>query len=221
MRFPIGLLASGRLVRPQAEPSQEEQPKVEEYGVSVPPIGEAPDQRQGVHGPIEAERVRAKEEPKVDGRQGDPAWIYEALLKNSQVASLAEVAAHKTPPFKLSERTPEESLEEKPPLLSEATGHHKLGAICMGGPKGFPKRQRSASPFIPPFMARFVRRLLILQSSFVPAAARPAVPKKGDEAARVFRVSVHAPLKVLTRSCHGSHASSYLAPRQADMTPPP
>jgi len=69
VRFAIGLLAFGRLVRPQAEPSQEEQPKIEEYGASVPPIGKAPDQRQGVHGPIKAERVRAKEKPKVDGRQ--------------------------------------------------------------------------------------------------------------------------------------------------------
>lgn len=69
MRFAVGLLGFRRPARPQAEPSQRQQPEVEGRGVGVPPVGKAPDQRQGVHRPIEAEPVRAKQEPEVDGGQ--------------------------------------------------------------------------------------------------------------------------------------------------------
>ncbi|KAG7253576.1 hypothetical protein CRUP_003092, partial [Coryphaenoides rupestris] len=70
MRLPVGLLALGLLLRrSQAEPGQRQQPRVECQRLKVPPIGEASDQRQGVHGPIEAEHVRAEEEPDIDGRQ--------------------------------------------------------------------------------------------------------------------------------------------------------
>lgn len=70
MRFAVGLLDLGRpFTRPQAEPRQRQQPEVERRRVNVPPVGEGPDQRQGVHGPVEAQRVREKEEPKVGGGQ--------------------------------------------------------------------------------------------------------------------------------------------------------
>lgn len=69
MCFAIGILALSCIERPQAEPSQQKQSKVEGYSLKVPPISKGPDQRQGIHWPIKAQRVWAKEKPKVDGRQ--------------------------------------------------------------------------------------------------------------------------------------------------------
>lgn len=54
MCFAIDILALSCIVRPQAEPSQQKQSKVEGYSITVPPISKGPDQRQGIHWPIKA-----------------------------------------------------------------------------------------------------------------------------------------------------------------------
>lgn len=69
LRFAVDVLHLRFLLPPQAETSQRKQSKVERGGVTVPPVGDGPDQRQRVHRPVKAQRVRAEEEPEVDGRQ--------------------------------------------------------------------------------------------------------------------------------------------------------
>lgn len=69
MRFTIGFPAPGSLVCANTEPGQWQQSEVEDCGMNVSPVSKAPDQWQRVHGPIEAERVWAQEQPEVDGRQ--------------------------------------------------------------------------------------------------------------------------------------------------------
>lgn len=54
---------------PKAYHGQENIDTIEEDRVQVPPIGQGPDQGQGVHRPIEAELIGAEEEPRVGGRQ--------------------------------------------------------------------------------------------------------------------------------------------------------
>lgn len=86
MGFSVGLLALDP-VGAKPKPSQEEQSHIEGHGMKVPPFDNASDQRQGVHGPIEAQRVRAEEEPHVYSGQveegecsgekgrGVPRWV--------------------------------------------------------------------------------------------------------------------------------------------------
>lgn len=70
MRFAVGLLdLRRRVARPQAKPGQRQQPEVERRSVNIPPVSEGPDQRQGVHGPVKAQRIWEQEEPKVGGGQ--------------------------------------------------------------------------------------------------------------------------------------------------------
>lgn len=68
MGFSVGLLALD-LAGAKPKPSQKEQSHIEGHSMKVPPIGDASDQRQGVHGPIEAQGVWAQEKPHVDGGQ--------------------------------------------------------------------------------------------------------------------------------------------------------
>lgn len=67
--FTVDVLQLRSLLPPQAEASQRQQSKVEGGRVAVPAVGDGPDQRQRVHRPIKAQRVRAEEQPEVDGRQ--------------------------------------------------------------------------------------------------------------------------------------------------------
>lgn len=69
MRFAIDLLALSCVVCPQAEPCQQKQPNVESCRMKISPVSKGPNQRQGIHRPIEAQRVWEKEEPKVGSRQ--------------------------------------------------------------------------------------------------------------------------------------------------------
>lgn len=69
VRFAVDVLQLRFFLSPQAEASQREESKVERNGVTVPPVGNGPDQRQCIHRPVKAQHVWAEEQPKVDGRQ--------------------------------------------------------------------------------------------------------------------------------------------------------
>lgn len=53
MHFAISVLSPGCTMCPQAEPSKQQQTRIEDYCMKVPPVSKAPDQRNGIHRPIE------------------------------------------------------------------------------------------------------------------------------------------------------------------------